>query len=263
MIKYDNLIYVKGSFKNLLKDKQAYNDILITEEEFNLGVDYYFQELKDFNKPSVIGLTIDETFLIRQFLGFNVEMTAYNYEEIKKNWGITRPRTSIINSLSMIRGVIKNIKKVLEKQIEYENPVLKTLLGDTNLPKRIFNPLRYHGICTIGDLVNLTISDIKNFKNIGPSGIIEIEKLLLEYDLKLKDEEVFETDNSKYEISEEEKQELNNRKLDLELKILAIKYKKVLLQCERFNKEKAEIEKRMQDILVEKTLSVDLTKKLK
>lgn len=259
MIKFDNLMNIKNGFRNFFKDKQSYSDIKISEEEFNIGIDYYFDELKNLNNPSVIGLTSDETFLIRQFFGFNEELTAYNYEDIKKKWNISRPRVTIINSVSMIRGVIKNIKKVLEKQMSYENPNLKVLIGDTKLSKRIFNPLRYHGICTIGDLVKITESDLKKIKNIGPSGIVEIEKILLEYNLKLKDEES-DINTLPQDISEEEKQELHNKKLDLELKLLAIKYKKVMFQYERINKEKQEIEKRIQDILAEKTISNNLIK---
>ena len=75
------------------------------------------------------------------------------------------------------------------------------------LSPRSYNALVFSGICTVGDLVNITLSDLSSIRNIGNSSVIEITNKLKKGSLCLR------SDNS-----------INNINLDSNIFALNIKF---------------------------------------
>lgn len=71
-------------------------------------------------------------------------------------------------------------------------PDLATLLGtdidDLDLTVRAYNLLRREGVCTVGDLVNLTESDLLSFRNSQPKCVGEVQCKLQVIGLSLRSE---------------------------------------------------------------------------
>ena len=58
-------------------------------------------------------------------------------------------------------------------------------LTETEISTRTFNALRRSGINTLGQLTQLTESDLKKVRNLGPKCYEEIKELLGKYNLQL------------------------------------------------------------------------------
>lgn len=75
--------------------------------------------------------------------------------------------------------------------------LLKTSLADLDLSVRAFNCLKAADVRTLGDLVELEISDMMKFRNFGKKSLTELEQLVAEKNL------TFGMDVSKYRLDED------------------------------------------------------------
>lgn len=75
--------------------------------------------------------------------------------------------------------------------------LLKTPISDLDLSVRAYNCLKSADIKSLGDLVNLEISDMMKFRNFGKKSLTELEHLVASMEL------TFEMDVAKYKLDEE------------------------------------------------------------
>jgi DNA-directed RNA polymerase subunit alpha len=88
-------------------------------------------------------------------------------------------------------------EEVVDEELLHMRKVLKTPLQDMDLSVRAYNCLKAADIRTLGDLVQLDISDIMKFRNFGKKSLTELENLVQEKGL------TFGMDLSKYKLEEE------------------------------------------------------------
>lgn len=248
---------IKIKLEKILKEGLKKDNLIIYDDTFKLGLDYYFQELKDSSKKCVFGLSIKETLVVRHYFGFNDEQRELKYEEIKRVCEV-RDISGIINySLMMMRRNIKNINSILDKELKEEPKIYKTLLGELNLSKKTFGILQSHEIYTLGDLISYSKSELAKLRNIGKNSLGEIFSVVRFYGLKFKDEESniqeevipeVKVDEQKNELENTDKEQLERKKHQLELKRLAIKYQRVTLYIEELKKEQQALEDEMKKL---------------
>ena len=88
-------------------------------------------------------------------------------------------------------------EEVVDEELLHMRKVLKTPLQDMDLSVRAYNCLKAADIRTLGDLVQLDISDMMKFRNFGKKSLTELENLVQEKGL------TFGMDLSKYKLEEE------------------------------------------------------------
>lgn len=88
-------------------------------------------------------------------------------------------------------------EEVVDEELLHMRKVLKTPLQDMDLSVRAYNCLKAADIKTLGDLVQLDISDMMKFRNFGKKSLTELENLVQEKGL------TFGMDLSKYKLEEE------------------------------------------------------------
>lgn len=96
---------------------------------------------------------------------------------------------------------IETVKEAEVEQVDEEmlhmRKLLKTPLHDLDLSVRAYNCLKAADVKTLGDLVQLEISDMMKFRNFGKKSLAELEQLVAEKGL------TFGMDLSKYKLDEE------------------------------------------------------------
>lgn len=257
MKEYKSYEEIKIKLEKILKEGLKKDNLIIDDDTFKLGLDYYFQELKDLSKKCVFGLSIKETLVVRHYFGFNEEQRELTHEEIKRVCEV-RDIAGIINySLMMMRRNIKNINSILDRELKEEPKIYKTLLGELNLSKKTFGILQSHGIYSLGDLVRYSKSELAKLRNIGKNSLKEIINVVNFYGLKFKDEEsniqeevISEVgvDEQNNELENANKEQLEKKKRQLELKKIAIKYQRVTLYIEELKKEQKALEDEMKKL---------------
>ena len=75
--------------------------------------------------------------------------------------------------------------------------LLKTSLSELDLSVRAYNCLKAADVKTLGDLVQLEISDMMKFRNFGKKSLAELEQLVAEKNL------TFGMDLGKYKLEED------------------------------------------------------------
>lgn len=85
----------------------------------------------------------------------------------------------------------------VDEEILHMRKLLKTSLADLDLSVRAYNCLKSADVRTLGDLVNLDISDMMKFRNFGKKSLTELEQLVVEKGLS------FGMDLSKYRLDED------------------------------------------------------------
>jgi len=88
-------------------------------------------------------------------------------------------------------------EEAVDEELLHMRKVLKTSLQDMDLSVRAYNCLKAADIKTLGDLVQLDISDMMKFRNFGKKSLTELENLVQEKGL------VFGMDLSKYKLEED------------------------------------------------------------
>jgi DNA-directed RNA polymerase subunit alpha len=88
-------------------------------------------------------------------------------------------------------------EEAVDEEMLHMRKVLKTPLHDMDLSVRAYNCLKAADIRTLGDLVQLDLSDMMKFRNFGKKSLTELENLVQEKGL------TFGMDLSKYKLEEE------------------------------------------------------------
>jgi DNA-directed RNA polymerase subunit alpha len=85
----------------------------------------------------------------------------------------------------------------VDEELLHMRKLLKTQLNDLDLSVRAYNCLKAADVRSLGDLVNLEISDMMKFRNFGKKSLAELEQLVADKAL------TFGMDLSKYKLEEE------------------------------------------------------------
>jgi DNA-directed RNA polymerase subunit alpha len=85
----------------------------------------------------------------------------------------------------------------VDEELLHMRKLLKTPLSDLDLSVRAYNCLKAADVKTLGDLVELEISDMMKFRNFGKKSLAELEQLVAEKNL------TFGMDLSKYKLEED------------------------------------------------------------
>jgi DNA-directed RNA polymerase subunit alpha len=88
-------------------------------------------------------------------------------------------------------------EETVDEEILHMRKLLKTSLSELDLSVRAYNCLKAADIRTLGDLVQLEISDMMKFRNFGKKSLTELEQLVAEKNL------TFGMDVSKYRLDED------------------------------------------------------------
>ena len=87
--------------------------------------------------------------------------------------------------------------EAVDEELLHMRKLLKTPLNDLDLSVRAYNCLKAADVRSLGDLVNLEISDMMKFRNFGKKSLAELEQLVADKGL------TFGMDLSKYKLDEE------------------------------------------------------------
>jgi DNA-directed RNA polymerase subunit alpha len=85
----------------------------------------------------------------------------------------------------------------VDEELLHMRKLLKTSLNDLDLSVRAYNCLKAAEVRSLGDLVNLEISEMMKFRNFGKKSLAELEQLVVEKGL------TFGMDLAKYKLEEE------------------------------------------------------------
>jgi DNA-directed RNA polymerase subunit alpha len=85
----------------------------------------------------------------------------------------------------------------VDEEMLHMRKLLKTALNDLDLSVRAYNCLKAADVKTLGDLVQLEISDMMKFRNFGKKSLAELEQLVADKNL------TFGMDVSKYKLEED------------------------------------------------------------
>ena len=85
----------------------------------------------------------------------------------------------------------------IDEEMLHMRKLLKTSLSDLDLSVRAYNCLKAADVKTLGDLVQLEISDMMKFRNFGKKSLAELEQLVADKSL------TFGMDLAKYKLDEE------------------------------------------------------------
>ncbi|MBM3177536.1 MAG: DNA-directed RNA polymerase subunit alpha [Bacteroidetes bacterium] len=99
-------------------------------------------------------------------------------------------------SIELETGKDSEIEQV-DEELLHMRKLLKTSLHDLDLSVRAYNCLKAADVKTLGDLVQLEISDMMKFRNFGKKSLAELEQLVAEKGL------TFGMDLGKYKLDEE------------------------------------------------------------
>jgi DNA-directed RNA polymerase subunit alpha len=87
--------------------------------------------------------------------------------------------------------------EAVDEEMLHMRKLLKTPLNDLDLSVRAYNCLKAADVRSLGDLVQLEISDMMKFRNFGKKSLAELEQLVVEKNL------TFGMDLSKYKLDED------------------------------------------------------------
>lgn len=87
--------------------------------------------------------------------------------------------------------------EAVDEEMLHMRKLLKTSLNDLDLSVRAYNCLKAADVKSLGDLVELEISDMMKFRNFGKKSLAELEQLVADKNL------TFGMDLSKYKLDEE------------------------------------------------------------
>ena len=99
-------------------------------------------------------------------------------------------------SIELETGKDSEVEQVDEEMLHMRK-LLKTSLHDLDLSVRAYNCLKAADVKSLGDLVQLDISDMMKFRNFGKKSLAELEQLVAEKSL------TFGMDLSKYKLEED------------------------------------------------------------
>jgi len=150
------------------------------------------------NKPAeqVFGfIPIDAIFTPVKNVKYSVENTRVEQKTDYEKLVVDIETDGSIHPEKALEGAAE-IEQVDEEMLHMRK-LLKTPLHDLDLSVRAYNCLKAADVKTLGDLVELEISDMMKFRNFGKKSLAELEQLVAEKNL------TFGMDLAKYKLDED------------------------------------------------------------
>lgn len=125
------------------------------------------------------------------------------YYRVKEIPGQLSAMDSLVKENADLRSENKILKSLIDKHkllTEGQIDVLKIKIEDLDFSVRTLKIFQCADIFTIGDIVKFTKSDMLKFRNFGVFSLMEVEKALARYNLKLAPEKVFLNHVEKYKV---------------------------------------------------------------
>jgi len=170
-----------------------------TDQVFGLiAIDAIFTPIKNV-KFSVENTRVEQkTDYERLLLDIQTDGSIHPEEALKGAANILIQHFMLFSDNTMTFETAKpEEEEAVDEELLHMRKVLKTSLGDMDLSVRAFNCLKAADIKTLGDLVQLDISDMMKFRNFGKKSLTELENLVQEKGL------TFGMDLSKYKLEED------------------------------------------------------------
>lgn len=170
-----------------------------TDQVFGLiAIDAIFTPIKNV-KFSVENTRVEQkTDYERLLLDIQTDGSIHPEEALKGAANILIQHFMLFSDNTMTFETAKpEEEEAVDEELLHMRKVLKTSLGDMDLSVRAFNCLKAADIKTLGDLVQLDITDMMKFRNFGKKSLTELENLVQEKGL------TFGMDLSKYKLEED------------------------------------------------------------
>ncbi len=167
-------------------------------------------------------LTDDERIMFN-----NIEKMLHSSRLIFKNNPYMSTDEDVLKAFELIKKMDEKRKEQMkEMKKERKSIILATHIDDLEFSRRTYNALKRTGICTLGDISNLTAQKLSKIRNLGEKSCKEVIEKLKEYGLSLKEKED-ENDVFIDEVLNQATVRINIRKQDEQAKELAKDYEKI------------------------------------
>jgi DNA-directed RNA polymerase subunit alpha len=169
------------------------------EQRFgSIAIDSIFTPIKNV-KYSVENTRVEQKTDYEQLL-IEIETDGSIHPEnaLKGAANILIQHFMLFSDQSMIlESTAKGEPEQVDEELLHMRKLLKTSLNDLDLSVRAYNCLKAAEVRSLGDLVNLEISEMMKFRNFGKKSLAELEQLVVEKGL------TFGLDLTKYKLEEE------------------------------------------------------------
>jgi DNA-directed RNA polymerase subunit alpha len=184
---------------------------LVIEIRVEQGLGFVSKELLQKDRVEIGSIALDAIFTPIKRVNYEVEnmrvgdRTDFNRLKITvETDGTLTPKQALEKSIEIMIGQLKAIVGFKEEEIvpvkdapvaakeiggvkkELDTEFLKTRIETLGLSQRTTNALTRANIRTVGGLARKKEADLDNIEGLGPKGILEIKKILAEYDITLR-----------------------------------------------------------------------------
>ncbi|HRH22540.1 MAG TPA: DNA-directed RNA polymerase subunit alpha [Candidatus Paceibacterota bacterium] len=184
---------------------------LVIEIRVEQGLGFVSKELLQKDRVEIGSIALDAIFTPIKRVNYEVEnmrvgdRTDFNRLKITvETDGTLTPKQALEKSIEIMIGQLKAIVGFKEEEIvpvkdapvaakeiggvkkELDTEFLKTRIETLGLSQRTTNALTSANIRTVGGLARKKEADLDNIEGLGPKGILEIKKILAEYDITLR-----------------------------------------------------------------------------
>ncbi|MEM7549206.1 MAG: DNA-directed RNA polymerase subunit alpha [Bacteroidota bacterium] len=196
-------------------DKTAEFELELTVEK---GRGYVSAEENKANEQILGSIPIDSVFTPIKNVKFSVENTRVeqktDYEKLIldiETDGSVHPENALKGASNILiqhfmlfsdqnmvlEAADQSEPEAVDEEMLHMRKLLKTGLNDLDLSVRAYNCLKAANVRTLGDLVQLEISDMMKFRNFGKKSLAELEQLVADKSL------TFGMDTGKYKLEED------------------------------------------------------------
>jgi len=163
-----------------------------------IAIDSVFTPVKNV-KYSVENTRVEQkTDYERLLLEISTDGSIHPEEALKGAANILIQHFMLFSDNTMTFETVKpEEEEAVDEEMLHMRKVLKTPLHDMDLSVRAYNCLKAADIRTLGDLVQLDLSDMMKFRNFGKKSLTELENLVSDKGL------TFGMDTSKYKLEED------------------------------------------------------------
>ncbi len=169
------------------------------EQDFGaIAIDAIFTPIKNV-KYSVENTRVEQKTDYEQLvLDIETDGSIHPENALKGAANILIQHFMLFSDQSMILDTAtKGEPEQVDEELLHMRKLLKTSLNDLDLSVRAYNCLKAAEVRSLGDLVNLEISEMMKFRNFGKKSLAELEQLVVEKGL------TFGMDLAKYKLEEE------------------------------------------------------------
>jgi len=163
-----------------------------------IPIDAIFTPIKNV-KYSVENTRVEQkTDYEKLILDIETDGSIHPEAALKGSANILIKHFMLFSDQTMILETSENSEQdTVDEEVLHMRKLLKTSLSELDLSVRAYNCLKAADVRTLGDLVNLEISDMMKFRNFGKKSLAELEQLVAEKGL------TFGMDVSKYKLDED------------------------------------------------------------